>query len=449
MANPASEGKDYCYNVALNGIVYTSDVTKYSPNNIKTIIISPDGVAIKLFTNRNIIVKKFVTDKASSCFRSQSYKPMIKALTHRVCSSVEEIILCTGSLNGLSLPMGEIGLGTILDSTKGYSSQDELIKLIGDRFKRLVAISVTPMEITTFLNTYSPVIHDNLHHVSTTEGFSAKVAFIHKDDWYKGYYFRPKDYKVDSEGSTLYNMLHKTEKEMSKLLDNAKVAIDDAKQEQLAREQLDKIEDKCCALFSVYATLASSINRGTLSYIVKDINVKDLCVGEFAKLSSNLSLPNGDRTLSPLFQKRLESFGIKPTKMPELDDANSMKAIVAELLPWYKASYKCLMETLYRIAKPLSFKLKVVTRLLLRETLVGVYIPEGFDSYGVDFDNIAGEDIKRVRIDDAIPILAYCICNFIYSDSLISATGRDARLLDLEYWKKLYDNGLAVGKEAK
>ncbi len=84
--NIPSYCRDYLYN---NGIKY-SNGDMFSPNNIKRVLISPDGYYISLHTTQKPVFGLFDATYAGQCYYDEKYKPMMTALSSDlVCSNAE------------------------------------------------------------------------------------------------------------------------------------------------------------------------------------------------------------------------------------------------------------------------------------------------------------------------------------------------------------------------
>ena len=88
----------------LKSVTYAKD---YSPNNIRTLIISSDGLAIllhKQYKGKSYIFKPFNATKYGMCIKSSNYKPMYDAIKDsNVTQALEEIVICKKSENNIPL----------------------------------------------------------------------------------------------------------------------------------------------------------------------------------------------------------------------------------------------------------------------------------------------------------------------------------------------------------
>lgn len=215
MANTASkseipEGR-YCYSVAEKAVHYVS-TNMWTPNNIKRLILSPDMVIVQLHTSNSVIRKIFDVQLYNECIQSPKYKNMVSVLGgagNNVCSHVEEIIYCIKGYNGGVLHAGEADLRSIIAAEKMGASESQLIKTIGDRFKRLHSIVYYNGNAVDLMKSFGKTMYsDPYFHLGDVSDAAIKAIPIHKDDWYKGYFLRPATYPADAEGGSLYKRLH-------------------------------------------------------------------------------------------------------------------------------------------------------------------------------------------------------------------------------------------------
>lgn len=263
----------YCASVAESAVHYTNKQTEWTPNNIKRLIISPDMVIVQLHTHTTFIKKQFQPNKYAQCIYDPKYKTMVSVLGstgNNVCSHVEEIIYCLQGVSGGCLHSSEADLRAIVSSSKVSASQEQLVKIIGDRFKRLYGVVYFQGNIQQLVNSYgNRMLKDAEFHVADeTSGISS--VLIHKNDWYKGYFFRPATYPADSESGLLYRKLHKLEVDIDAKISKAK---SDAARESYLGELRVKAEKEvgmfkgvftCCQRVGIMA-----LKKDTSSWVSK------------------------------------------------------------------------------------------------------------------------------------------------------------------------------------
>lgn len=216
----------YCASVAESAVHYTNKQAEWTPNNIKRLIISPDMVVVQLHTHTSFIRKQFRPDKYVQCISDSKYKAMVSVLGsngNNVCSHVEEIIYCLQGVNGGCLNNIESNLRAIISSTKASATEAELVKSIGSRFKRLFGIVYFNGNISGLMEKAGQkMLKDPCYHVADDEDLAIRSVFVHRDDWYKGYFFRPATYPADSPEGVLSKKLHKIERDITDKLNKAK-----------------------------------------------------------------------------------------------------------------------------------------------------------------------------------------------------------------------------------
>lgn len=227
----------YCFSEAEKAIRYTDNQLHWTPNNLRRLFISPDGVIAQFHVGVKPRKRVFAADKYASCVSDMKYVTMTNALGGRagtsICSHVEEVVYCLKGTNGGVLRQEEADWRSIISMNKASNSPDALKKSIGERFRRLRAFVIfdgTLQELMQVVGQHlgSPVyqIADDTN-VSTNSRVS--VIDIHKHDWYMGHYFRPNIYPSDAENGSLYNRLKFVEEKMaSKSVEEKKQSSKDA-----------------------------------------------------------------------------------------------------------------------------------------------------------------------------------------------------------------------------
>lgn len=367
----------YCFDIVLDAIQYSNDSTKWSPNNIRRLIISPDGVAIQLHTSQKFIQKPFNREKAYYCFSSMNYKPMITSLVNRVCSSVEEVIFCTGSVNGLSLPQTELELRSILASTKVSQTEEDLLKNIAKRFVRLRGILIFNCTIADFLKTFGTKLNDHLYQCSDDKELSgyASIINVHKDDWYKGYYLRQKDYIFDKEGGTLYCTLHKVQEKIESSLKDK--TIDESRKKHLG-EVSAKAEDmsqKVVRVLSAYKDIASLMSNNSLVCIYDNVLSNDMLVKALLGVTSGYVLNDSESVLSERFVKFVSKYGVVIKNDKTEDAKQSIMKLTSSLENLYISLYVSLCDNFLDIILKSGSMYPIMTKTKLKGFDRVVFIP--------------------------------------------------------------------------
>lgn len=155
---------DYCGDNARNAgrEVARAYSATFSPNNIRAVVISPNGVLVRYHlpvNGRSHAIAQFNERELYAEECEPKYKPILRMLAHPlVCASVEEIIVLSSSLSGVvhQSYMNEIELRSMIQSYGGASS--DLKSSISGRFGRLRYYAVLNINFNTFVGYYSNVI---------------------------------------------------------------------------------------------------------------------------------------------------------------------------------------------------------------------------------------------------------------------------------------------------
>lgn len=245
-----SVGK-YCYNMALKRVQYSSDTSKCSPNNVRRLFISSDGVLVQYFVSADGGLFKsgvFNPAKVVDCFCDKGFVPIIKCLSDLICSNVEEIVFCTGSQCGIALSQKELNLSAILEGYSGSLSPDLIKSLLG-RFVRLRSITFFNGMLTEVAGLRQKLRNYDCLFSDLTEVKSRVVVKLTDNtQWYTKRRLRPQHYMLDIDGGKLSTYFLKVEETKSVADKSAKIA--ELKNERLG-SRVEKIKDldKVCTSF--------------------------------------------------------------------------------------------------------------------------------------------------------------------------------------------------------
>lgn len=427
----------YCYSIAESAVHYSNKVTEWTPNNIKRLIISPDMVVVQLHTYRRFITKQFIPEKYAICVLQPKYKKMVSVLGgdgNNVCSHVEEIIYCLQGENGGFLHNEEANLRSILMRNSGAANEALLIKELGNRFKRLYAVCQYNGTIRQLINTSgSRMLADAEYHVADEADVNA--TFIHKDDWYKGFFFRPANYPADKEGGKLFNHLHKISADIMKRMESAK-------SEAARRTHLGEVDKKlqkelsqfkgvfsCCGLLCAFCALTHSLSYFAQTDLAK---FRDRFLG-IQNITKAVLPDTGD--FNDTLKGQLTKAGIRI--VPMTDDEKEEIVKCTETLHLLTMKYYDNLQSIYT---------DVFNTLAERYPLT---VHTYFDNWSCKINmlndrgiSINGEEISFDKANLQVSVVNMCSqLAEVYADEEHRIKVADAR-----YWNKYYDDKSEVKK---
>lgn len=302
---------DYAYNLVADLVDYCGDIKKsggnkssiayskdYSPNNIRRLIIGGDGVCIyfhKPINGKYFKIRAFSDSdqcNINKCLYLPDYKPMIWALSERICSSVEEIIICTQSKSGINFSR-ELNLDGLL---RNYNSRNGDVKeSVMRRYTRLAYFTIIDCMINDLVVTCNKLDCNNPHTlISELPTISNRIssAIKFKDDWYKYYSIRPQYYSFDTKLADYFSeVIASIEKE------SKKNEVEKIKNERLkgVKDSFDKEFKNFNGVFTCIHTLHTILNQEGTNYISSDISSLSVDINkkpsdikeEFDKITSN------------------------------------------------------------------------------------------------------------------------------------------------------------------
>lgn len=204
---------DYCGDIARNSggagpRVYSEG---YSPNNIRRVVISPNGVLVVYHKanqstgGRSYNFVEFPERELYMEEQEQSYKPILRLLAvPLVCSCLEEIVVLSNSLTGNVHPnyLSEIQLETMVASFKGAGS--DLQTKISNRYKRLRYYTVMNVNFKEFMNYFGAAVRSKeagrYSFFSEMPGFQSRsqITELAGSDYWRYYGVQTSTYALDS-----------------------------------------------------------------------------------------------------------------------------------------------------------------------------------------------------------------------------------------------------------
>lgn len=278
---------DYCFNLINTLIDYKGDVARnskrtdgsifyspdFSPNNIRRLILSGDGARIDFHVSvegKLSRVKSFSNTERlnmSKCLMLEDYKPMIWALADRVCSSIEEVIICTQSTSNIDLSR-ELNFEGLLRNRVGNIK--DVKQAVSMRYKRLAYFSIVNCDISTLLKNITEC-NTPLSLISETNfvrGIGSITQF--KSDWYN-FYGHTSAYSLDKQGSKLNEHFKKVRQDFED--SKKKSAINDMKEERLkgVSDRFKKVIKNYNGVYTCIKKLSVILNTEGLNYLASTL----------------------------------------------------------------------------------------------------------------------------------------------------------------------------------
>ena len=353
---------DYCGDIRGNHEGYSQ---KYSPNNIRRLYISPDGAMVMYHVNVGKGKRKaisFNSEVVQECSSMPDYKPIIHVLSSdRVCASVEDVIICTGSNNGAVLDMREMDFSGLIKSYKGGGS--DIKQQIMNRYKRLNSFIIYTGTITSFLNNTRDV--DSADRVLTDSKFvssSCQIELFHNKDWYKNYGFSAKFYALDRQGSPLNNHFIKVAEVITKREEESGYEAFKKERVKGLQANFDDSYAKALNLIKGYTRLKIMESKNGASYL-------------------GVSLP------SPAFLilMQTESLKNKPNLVKTIEASGSSKEVLEYNIKacneYCASTYSVMVETLLKGLTQVYQIYPLTITELLNELDRAIKVPANLQSY--------------------------------------------------------------------
>lgn len=311
----------YCFTEAEKAIKYTNDASKWTPNNLRRLFISPDCVIAQFHVGVAPRKRQFLPNKYMECISDAKYLKMTNALGGRagtnICSHVEEVVYCLEGTNGGVLRQDESDWRAIISTGKASNSPDALKKAIGERFKRLRAFVIFNGAIQELMQIVGSKLSNPLYQISDDRIVSSNGKFsivdIHKNDWYKGTYFRPSIYPSDAEGGSLYNRIMSVQsKFLAREEDNKKAANKDSVMNGYEIKFSDAYK-RFSEVFSSYKKLAIKMLRKDKKTFLSAVYFEDFDLQQY-KVTSTEVISDYFEIISDSLIEDLGRLGIKVSR---------------------------------------------------------------------------------------------------------------------------------------
>lgn len=282
-------GGDYCFNLINTLIDYKGDVARnskrndgqilyspdFSPNNIRRLILSADGAKIDFHISvdgRLSKVKAFSDMERmnlNKCLLMQDYKPMIWALADRVCSSIEEVIICVKNSTGADLGR-ELNFEGLLRNR--ISSNADVRQEIAKRYKRLAYFTIVNCDINTLVKSTEVMACNNSTKLISETEFVKSCGSVtkFKSDWYN-FYGHTSAYSLDNAGSPLNEHFKKVKVDIEET--KKKLAVDSLKDERLkvTNDKFSKVLQNYSGVYNCIRRLSVIVSTEGICYLANGI----------------------------------------------------------------------------------------------------------------------------------------------------------------------------------
>lgn len=396
---------DYCLNLINNLIDYKGDVARnsksssgkivyskdFSPNNIRRLILSGDGARIDFHVSVDgrLSKTKVFSDadkmKLANCLMMEDYKPMIWALADRVCSSIEEVIICTQNSAGIDLSR-ELNFEGLLRNR--VNNVNDVKQAISSRYKRLAYFTIINCDISTLIKNQEVASCNNPLSLISETSFVKSISSItkFKDDWFN-YYGYASVYSLDNKGSRLNEHFRKI-----------KIDIEESKKKSdidaIKAERLKGLEQKFEKAFSNYRGIYSCINK--LNIIIK---TEGTC---YYANDINKFIDTSGFSKSETIKSEFESLKTK-------DECEQyIKKLIKLSSSLYSSLSKWFFDNLYKINQEFPLTAKVFLNNVERR----ITIPPNCES----LVNHLGLEFKGVSLIDSTANICCYACSIFITD---------------------------------
>jgi len=432
------DAKWYCYKVAESAVTSIAAVSSFSPNNVKRIIISPDGVVVQFFTSMILCTKPFDTQKASSCFSSADYVPIISVLggkhgQSRVCSHIQEIVYCIKGINNLTLRQEELDFRSILSSAENVPQAD-LFALINMRFSRLSYITMADMTVTDLMRSVRDNLNDDFYFIGEDKAIQGVrgTNVRSKRPWYDSTYLRPEYYDMDKYNGKLYTSLEKIKtRGRENDLDSAKKATVD---EMLSGKASEAISMSYASIKAILM-LSNAYDRADfVVYMCKgrgsfeDQRIKNI----LSRTCNTGSLSCKADIIPNELQKILSLVGVTVMSDANQSTKESVDSITAELTRIASTLYVEFCTMYFAVLQSSYSKCPITTKTRMSKASMKVTFPEMMQPEKTDIEQALSRVFENASFNTSLATMCSGLCVLLIdcgsSDPLYEAR-------DVKYWE--------------
>lgn len=338
---------------SLRSARYSKD---YSPNNIKTVVISTEGILVRLHRPYTGSLNKGCMRLSNTIMYYQFtplklYKPdangqpdlgksilemLVKPL---VCASIEEIIFLNGVANDVSVQFVDLMMSHDFDVSKlllGYKKTANTYEDLKARFARLHEIAQVNLNFYSLINTYR--VNREMIEKSNflLDAMRSRVVASEKfnEDWYNGINLQPSTYYLDNELKGYFEGIKTKYAKEDKL-----EKIKDAEAKKFAKniQELDYPIRRYTSLCTLPLKLRAICNKGEYSGVVDNLTYQPL---QYNKVYSYDGL-----------SKDIDKLFISQEDLPLKDAIQKNKEAVSSLVPIVELTSSMFIEALYSCYK--------------------------------------------------------------------------------------------------
>lgn len=234
------------------------EIRGWSPNNVRRLIIGANHAVVQYFVTGGKysklveivnIGRGMDADVDTLKNEPKKYTGLLKVLTAgRICSSIEEIIICTQDYQPELMNL-DINLSLLINN------DGNTLDKLANRFVRLRHISKVNAQVSTIyeLLGYAKKPDQLLLDILPEKGIQVDTLFdIHKEDWWRGTYLRGRLYLMDREGELLDRYFSKLLTEMNTTIrENKLTELDFKKNAEFITKEYPAISAICTKILQI------------------------------------------------------------------------------------------------------------------------------------------------------------------------------------------------------
>lgn len=424
--------------IALGG---NSQIMGWSPNNIRRLVVSPDGFLVQYHTNsadtknRKLIDIVLFRDrsKLEKCFSSSGYKPMVTTLVgSRICSSVEEIVYLTKQgESGLVLPRSEADVNKLVTGYK--SSLGDIYTVLGSRFVRLKSLITLNLTLQEFYKTYGGNLKENMTQLSDIEAIGKSSKTI-KEIWWKSTYLRGTHYTPDVEGGVL-------DRHFSAILESKEKELRDAKLASIKQgttsvnKELVRADSTLAFMRKAFAGLYNTLEDSKL-YANAPHGISQELLNLISSSTGGITLPNSATLCPEVSTDNLEFVGMYTEAVQGgSSTAEDKGAIVYAFNRISVLLYRAIVSfTLSSIVK-FGGTYPVFVRTKLADVDRNINIPDGLSALAIQAGEFLGGVPSGVQQKSSIANCLYILGLLFVSEGVV----KDKSKYTKEYWLGILD----------
>ena len=264
----------------------------YSPNNVKRLVVSPNGVYVELHRKvKDDNILEYPAELLFTLEQHPDYTPIIATLTRPVCSAIEEIVILTKTNEGIPVSpvyKKEQSLNTLI---AGYNKGETPVERLRNRFSRLRMFSIVNLSFNDFKKILvNKLPYDLISDLEVVKNYVLTRGVVNEgSDWWNHWSSSNQKNTYDFDEAELTGYFERFAERKSREEKERKVKESKDKQQQETKTALVEVQNGYVSLINLAGKVNNLIATLGFNGLIADTGYK-ACVLE--PLGYNAAMQN-------------------------------------------------------------------------------------------------------------------------------------------------------------